>query len=169
MNIAFKKTALLKTFGAGLLLIAASVFLMTIEEVGNPVFDNFAFKYILPIVAILFFGTAMLFIVGRLFSSTPALVLSTEGFTDRASIFAPGFIGWEEVAGLATTSLANQEFLVVMLRDPQKVIDRQSNALIALGLKLNYKNYGSPCYIPVQNLDCSLDALLANFRQHLGQ
>jgi len=53
----------------------------------------------------------------------------------------------------------NQRFLMIMIRNPQTYIDKQTSAIKRKAMQMNFKNYGSPISIPASTLLYNLDEL----------
>jgi hypothetical protein len=130
----------------------------------NTGFDEFLFAGLgLP-----FFGLAALFILSRLLSRKPALVIDASGITDNGSLVAAGFIPWSDFADAGIASVGKTRFLGIRLRDPDAYLAR-SNALKRFLVQINMQLCGYPCNIPVTTLPCTVEELLATVKQHAAQ
>jgi hypothetical protein len=99
-----------------------------------------------------FFGVICLpFITRRALHPLPALVVSADGFTVNAHALDMGFISWDEVESIGTTSLGAFSRVVVKLRDPDAFLRRHRPVRRVL-LELNGKAKLATVRIPGANL-----------------
>jgi hypothetical protein len=76
---------------------------------------------------LVFFGALGLPVVTlRALRPAPELVVSADGFTLNQSATDMGFISWDEVESIGTTSLGGHSWVTVKLRDPDAFLRRQS-------------------------------------------
>ncbi|MBL4678409.1 MAG: hypothetical protein JKY70_19735 [Mucilaginibacter sp.] len=111
------------------------------------------------IAAIVIFGVVALFIVSKLFDARPGFIIDDDGLTDNSSIFAVGFVPWEDVLGFNVVNVASQRFIMVLVSDPDGYIHRQPNALSRRTASTNYRMYGSPIAISANALKTKFDDL----------
>lgn len=111
------------------------------------------------ITGIIFFGSLIFFIFKKLISKNAGLIISDKGIIDNISAANVGLIPWEDIVDIRTTNVMRQEFLTVVVRNPDEYIARQSNILLRKTMQLNYKNYGSPIQISANGLESSLSGI----------
>jgi hypothetical protein len=76
---------------------------------------------------LVFFGLLCLpVILFRAVHPEPELVVSADGFTVNQSATDMGFISWDEVESIGTSSLGGHSWVTVQLRDPDAFLRRHS-------------------------------------------
>lgn len=111
------------------------------------------------IAAIVFFGVIALYIVSKLFDTRPGFIVDNDGITDNSSMFAVGFVPWEDVLGFDVVNVANQRIIMILVKDPDGYIHRQPNALARRTASMNYRSYGSPVAVTANALKTKFDDL----------
>lgn len=92
---------------------------------------------VVGLLAVVFFGAICLpYIVFRAARPASPLIVGTDGFTVNQDALDVGFIRWEEVQSIETSSLGAFSWVVVTLRDPASFLGRHRPARRAL-LRLN--------------------------------
>jgi hypothetical protein len=128
-------------------------------------FNNPTYVYGLGFVSIIIFGILALFFFRKLFDKEPGLVLTNSGIVDNASAVSAGFIPWSEVIGSEIFEMQRQKMLIIMVKDPEKYIDR-GNAVQRTLNKANYNMCGSPITISANVLKINFSELRALFDQY---
>ena len=136
-----------------LLLLAALAFVfvglaMMFYEAGN----DKVFRLLFGGAVIIIFGGAALYAGMRLLKKGPALTIATDGITDNSSLLKAGFIPWSDVLGLELNTFRGQQFIAVVVKDPQKYIKR-GNFLSQTFMRLNQKWYDSAVQISLNTID----------------
>ena len=119
----------------------------------------------LGLLAIVLFGLLAIFFFRKLFDKKPGLVFSSSGIVDNASAVAAGFIPWSEVIGSRIFEMPQQKMLIIMVRDPEKYVDR-GNAVKRKLNQANYKMCGSPISISANALKIDFSELHSLFDQY---
>jgi hypothetical protein len=135
----------------------------------NPFFDNIYFKYFVGGLSVLVFGALIIYPIIKLFDDKPALVIDKKGIYDNSNAVALGPLHWSEIVAIKETRFFTQKFITVVLDEPQKFIDRQSNKLKKKTLITNLKKNGSPVNISTNSLAISHDELLKLLTDRLKQ
>jgi len=117
----------------------------------------------------LVYGAAILSIAFALFGifyfpkkmkdKRPGIVIDEEGVSDNSSAVSIGLIPWADVLQLKVIKVVRQEFLVLIVNNPESYISRQTNLIKKKGMQYNYRNYGSPLAISTGGLECTPDKL----------
>jgi len=112
------------------------------------------------------------FLLGTLYfrqilKNGPGLIIDNTGFTDYSSGLAAGYIPWTEVKALK--AINKKRSIAVILKDPNTILDRQTNALKRKAMVLNFRNYGSPIQLSPSSLQCSFDDLLKHLQTHFDR
>ena len=118
-----------------------------------------------------FFGLCAWFVLSRLARKKPAVVVDSDGLTDRASAVALGFIPWSDIVDakvvLQNSRSSRHKFLGVSLRDPDKYLARCGPLARGL-LRLNNRMTGYIVNIPQATLSVKVEEILTrmNFFIH---
>ena len=116
------------------------------------------------VVGVVFFGFCLIYFVMRLVWPRPSLLITELGMVDNASALAGGFIRWDEIYNISITSVRNQQFLAVYLKNPAELLSRQSFIKAAI-MRMNMGLVGTPVCIPRSSLPMTLEELIENLRQ----
>jgi len=116
-----------------------------------PVFYDAVF-----IVMIIFFGFTALIYLKMILSTKPVISISEKGICDNASF---GMIEWEDVAGFRKVRVQKQDYILILLENPEKYIEK-FNFFKQKWLSLNLKQYGTPVMIHTGNLKIDQEELL---------
>lgn len=116
-----------------------------------PVFHDAVF-----IAAIVFFGFGVWICLKTILSTKPAVSISEKGICDNASF---GMIEWEDVAGFRKVRVQKQDYILILLENPEKYIEK-FNFFKQKWLSLNLKQYGTPVMIHTGNLKIDQEELL---------
>jgi hypothetical protein len=111
------------------------------------------------IVTILFFGICGVAIAKKLTSHKPGIVINNEGILDNSGGISTGLILWKDIKQIKTINIANQNMVVIIVRNPEEYIDRQANSFKKKMMQLNYKKHESPIVISANGLKCSFNDL----------
>jgi hypothetical protein len=119
------------------------------------------------LAGLLFFGLIAVVHLMKMAKNKPALIITDDGLFDNSSGLSAGFIKWQDIKKLNFTRTGNQASLVIILKKPDKYIERESNFLKRAAMRINNKMSGSPVHIPLSYLDTdwpTLSELIANKR-----
>jgi len=128
--------------------------------VSNPIFNNPLAKYGAAVLGILFFGSGIIYFSRKLADKKPGLIIDDEGLFDNSSAAAVGRIPWMNITRVVTAQVLNQQFLVIVVNNPEHYINEQHNAIKKKAMIYNFKNFGSPIAISAGGLKCNLSELL---------
>ncbi|MFD0793548.1 STM3941 family protein [Mucilaginibacter litoreus] len=101
---------------------------------------------------IIIFALIGLYILNKILEAGPGLMIDADGITDNSSVFAVGFVPWEDVTGINKKQLSSGEIIVVMVTDINGYIRRQPNALARRTASTNNRSCGSPVVIAAKAL-----------------
>lgn len=110
---------------------------------------------------IVVFGLFAFFLARKLGDSQPGLVVSHRGFIDNVSATPAGEVLWDDVTGFDVMELQGQRFIVVLVRNPEQYIARQTSAFKRKLMSMNANMAGSPVSISANSLQIGFDELLA--------
>lgn len=128
-------------------------------------FNSPALAYAVGVAAIAIFGFFGFSAIKQFLNKKPGLIFNSTGIVDNASAAAAGFIPWSDVLGSHIFEMQGQKMLVIMVRNPQKYIDRGG----AVKRKLNKANFnmaGSPISISSITLKANLSELQSMFDRY---
>ena len=125
-----------------------------------PVFYDAVF-----IAAIVFFGFGVWVCLKTILSTKPAVSISEKGICDNASF---GMIEWEDVAGFRKVRVQKQDYILILLENPEKYIEK-FNFFKQKWLSLNLKQYGTPVMIHTGNLKIDQEELLNIVRKEWAE
>ena len=125
-----------------------------------PVFHDAVF-----IAAIVFFGFGVWICLKTILSTKPAVSISEKGICDNVSF---GMIEWEDVAGFRKVRVQKQDYILILLENPEKYIEK-FNFFKQKWLSLNLKQYGTPVMIHTGNLKINQKELLNMVRKEWAE
>jgi len=110
---------------------------------------------------IVVFGLFAFFLARKLRDSRPGLVVSNRGFYDNASATPAGEVLWDDVTGFDVMQIQGQRMIVVLVKNPEEYIERQTSAFKRKLMSMNANMAGSPISISANSLQIGFDELLA--------
>ena len=111
-------------------------------------------------LCVLWFGWHLSFLLGRLRSPRPSLVLDAEGLVDATTALGVGRVRWDEIGEVRVVEGKPQAHVAVHLRDPRAVRARQGGWTRWLQ-RLNGRTEGTPVLIPAGSVPLPLADLAA--------
>lgn len=147
--------------------VAMGCFLVYLpSEEGDGFFHYFTPAKISGWASILFFGLSGLYLLFTLKSSQLGLLISDTGITDYSSAIAAGFIPWTDVLDLQVIQIEKQQLLLVLVKDSNVYIARQTNAFKKQLMRMNDQYYGTPIHISNIGLKIKFEALEQIMTEH---
>ncbi len=160
IEIPISKNKLTLLLIVSLLFVAAGLwFVIKPPTISNPVIGNPILILTVGVASILFFGLCAVFIAKKLPDKTPGLIINNQGVTDNSSAVAVGLIPWDDIKEITITNVANQKFLMLIVKNPDDYINRQTGFIKKKAMQMNYNSYGSPISISANGLKCNFDEL----------
>jgi len=151
VEIPLSKKVMLLSFGflvigivfGVLCVIDPSRFATPFSRYGNPIVI-----FIGGLLVVVVFLPMAVSILRRLLDKTPGLVISKEGITEN--IIRTTRVPWSDITKIKTAKVAkvNEKYLVIIVKNPQDYIDRETSSFKRSTMKSNYRDYGSPIIIP---------------------
>ncbi|MFT3705155.1 MAG: STM3941 family protein [Agriterribacter sp.] len=120
----------------------------------NPMFIK-----VMGLLGTVFFGASFIFLWRKINDEKPGLVINQDGIIDNSSGVSAGDIPWSDIVTIKTQKVFNQHFIMLMLRNPNVYIEKQTNTIKKKAMELNFKNYGSPISISANTLECKFEEL----------
>lgn len=122
---------------------------------------------VLGLVAILFFGGIAILVISKLFDSSPGLIIDEQGLMDNSGGLSAGQILWEDIEDISLLQIQRQRLILILVKNPQDYLDRQSNGWKRKLMAMNYRQYGTPLSISTNGLKISFAELLEILKQQM--
>jgi hypothetical protein len=126
--------------GIGAVMTAASAALVASRPDG-------AIGLVAGVAGVVFFGPLSLVLLTRAISRRPPLILSADGFTDRATLAGAGFVPWTAVRGIEEQVFMGRVFVSVQVADRAALL-RALPAWKRALLRLNSRFVPGDIFIP---------------------
>lgn len=84
-----------------------------------------------------FFSFGFVYLIYRLISSMPSLIINKKGLSKTASVINVGIIYWREIKNIFIHSIAGQKFLRIEIANPEDVLGRL-NFVKRFIMKMNF-------------------------------
>jgi len=110
------------------------------------------------------FGVFTPYLLYRLVTRRPSLVIGHDGIVDHATATSVGTVGWEEIAEVGLRDFAGQRMIVIAVRDEEALLARQ-NPVNAVLMRVNKGLNGSMVNIPHTALEVSVEEALAHIER----
>ena len=149
----------LMLFGSLIFISLGLWFVIKPPTISNPIIGNPTLLLTVGIAGILFFGLCAIFIAKKLPEKTPGLIINNQGVIDNSSGVSVGLVPWCDIKGINMTNVANQKFLMLVVKNPDEYINREKGFIKKKAMQMNYKSYGSPISISANGLKCNFDEL----------
>jgi hypothetical protein len=151
--IPFKKKKFMPFILGVMIFVLAGIFLIygAIQAKNQTILQIFIIVVGLSIV--LFFGLIACVMLPKLFSHKLGLVIGDDGLFDDTTAVAAGLINWHDIKKIQFSYSGSNTFLIVMVKNPNKYMNRETNLLKKWAMRINYKISGSPIKILVSLLD----------------
>ncbi len=137
------------TFVAGGIWIATNpeIFIKNIFRIANPEIIRIG-----GIAGILFFGTAGIYGIKKLFDKKVGLIIDSNGITDNSNASSIGLIEWNDISEIRTKQVMSTKFLLIDIVNPEKYIGKAKNGIQAKLMKANMNMYETPLSITSNTL-----------------
>lgn len=169
ITIPFSKKKLSKLLIISVVFAALGTWMvLSPTEEGNRWFNNPIIKNGVAIGAILMGLLGMAVTLQKLLQKQAALLIDDSGITDRSSQVAAGYVPWNDVHLITTTTVVNQKFVLLIVKNPEDYIQRKKNVIGQKGMRMNFKNYGSPICISASGLQCTTGELIEMIERKLS-
>lgn len=147
-----RKKIVLTILGSVLFVLIGIWMVAKHQEIKRPI-DSPLFALTFGIIAILFFGFIAITAVRKLTTQSDGLIISSKGVTDNSSGISAGFIPWEDITTITETAVVNQNFVNIVLKNPEAFISSQKSAFKRKAMTANYRTSGSAVAISANSLD----------------
>lgn len=168
IEISLRKTKLIKGLTASIVFVLIGLWLLIYKPTtSNTVFNNSLVKYGAAIASIIFFGFGIFYFAKKLTDKKPGIVIDSTGILDNSSAISVGLIPWPNIIQFLTAKVMKQQFLIIIVDNPNNYIDKQTNFIKKKAMEYNLKTYGSPLAISANGLKCNLPELMTILENQL--
>jgi hypothetical protein len=157
--ISFSKKKIIKHLIVSIVFTALGCWVLFTPGEGSGLLSHPLVKNGAAIGSILLGSVGTLLFATRMLRKKAAILIDDDGITDHSSPVAAGHVPWSDVHVLTTTTVVNQRFLLLLVKNPERYIQRQKNLIAQKGMHWNFKTYGSPICIAASGLQCTLGEL----------
>ncbi len=116
--------------------------------------------FIVGIIGLVTFSFFLFFIIYKLFQKRTGIHFDKNGFFDNSSGTSAGFVKWEDVMKIDEAKVANQRFVLVVVKNPEDYVKRQKSFMKRKLMTSNMSFYHSPIMISANHLHINYDKLL---------
>jgi len=117
--------------------------------------DIYSFEFITLLLAVAFLGFCFLYFLKRRLSSTPSIVINSEGIVDNSTAFGAGMIKWEDIEDVSHYYYEGQPYLEIIPRDKKAFLQKQT-PISRFIMRANSLIHGPLILIPVVTLPMSV-------------
>lgn len=111
-------------------------------------------------IGFVFSGFSGLIFMKKLFDKEAGLTINHQGIIENTNGLSVRLIEWKDITGFETRQIHGEKLILVMVKKPQKYIDKASNNAQKRLLRLNTKEYGTPISITANSLKMDFEELL---------
>lgn len=122
---------------------------------------------IIGLISILLFGGIAILVIRKLFDPRPGLIIDEQGISDNSGGLSGGQILWQDIIDIQVLQIQRQRLILILIKNPQDYIDRQSNGWKRKLMAMNFRQYGTPLSISTNGLKISFAELLEILKHHL--
>lgn len=158
-EIPFNRKKIIPHLLGALVFVVLGIWMITMAFYAkNQLFGQVVF-FLVGLSSVSFFGLIFIMLFAKIIKSKAGIIINDEGLTDNAGGLPVGLIAWGDIKKVNFTLTGNNTTLVIILKRPEKYIERESNFLKRWAMRMNYKMSGSPVHIPANYLDIDLNTL----------
>ena len=159
VEIPLSKTKIILLLLGGLAFVIAGIlFTINPEEFISPIMRSPQIIRIGGITAVLFFGTASVYGIRKLFDKQMGLIIDEEGIIDNTNASSLGLIKWADIKNIKTEQVASTKFLLIYTKNPDKYFNKVKGFKRKL-MESNNIMYGTPLSITSSSLECNFNDL----------
>ena len=152
-----------KLHGLAALLSALCMVALGVWRIVDPIAYSSVSRTIIGSIAVGFLvaggGITIFFSLRYLFSKSPLLAVSDEGIASNGPGNNLGFVPWSDVLEIKTKRIFLQNFLIIILRNPEEFINKQTSTRKKFTTSANFRQTGSPFIISLGALMGSAEEL----------
>ncbi|WP_274474582.1 STM3941 family protein [Mangrovimonas aestuarii] len=123
------------------------------------ILNNNIFRKSIGFLSIIFFGIIGIIISKKLFENKYGIKINDNGIYDNSTSINSGLIRWENIERIEKSKVVNQNFIRVIVNNPNEFIGRQTSLLKRKNVETNFKKFGSPIQISANGLKIGFNEL----------
>ena len=154
-----KGKTLLAFIGSLLFVIIGYKMAVSPEKFISIISENLQIIRISGIASIAFFGLCLIFIFRKLFDKKPGLIIDENGIFNNSNVTNMGLVDWHDITKIEKKQIMSTKFLILLVNNPEKYINRTKNIISKQAMNMNYKTYGSPISITSNSLKINFEDL----------
>ena len=120
---------------------------------------NFGFVKTVGYICTVIFVLAATIVSNKVFKRTPGLQIDSKGITDNSLGVLFATVSWNDITGIKKMHGAGENFIAVMISNPEAYINGEPNTVKRKMLELNYTSLKTPVNIAVGRLNADADEL----------
>jgi hypothetical protein len=136
--------------------------------VDDPILATPGLTFFTGLVSVPIFGMIAVYLTRKLMDKTPGLLVDTIGVVDNSGIVSIGPVPWNDVERISLEEENRRVFLVIVLKNPQDYIAKQTNVFKRKLMRMNNRMYETPFLISASTLKVSNEELLQILTDYLG-
>ncbi len=118
------------------------------------------------IVTVLFFGWGIFIGTKKVIKSNAALIIDDKGIYINPQQSFSGFIEWNNIIKFKEIKMIGQKIMVIVVKDPEKWVENETNFLQKELMRYNLNHYGSPFSITPAGLTMTYKELNDKLNQY---
>ena len=150
-----RKKSILILIGSIIFVVGGILFVVNPERFVTLIFRNPDIIRIVGIASIIFFGLGIFVGIKRLIKSEIALIIDKKGLNVNPKKSSTEFIEWKNILGFKDIKIQSQRILIIIVKNPEKWIEKETNTIRKKLMRFNLNNYDSPFNIAAVGLDIS--------------
>jgi len=150
-----KKKSILILTGSIIFVLVGVLFVANPERFLTLRMQNPHIIRIAGIASILFFGLGILGGLKRVLKSEIALIIDKKGLNVNPKKSLTQFIEWNSILGFEEIKIQSQRILIIIVKNPEKWIEEETNTFRKKLMRFNLSNYDSPFNIATTGIDIS--------------
>ena len=154
-----KKKSILILIGSIIFVVVGVLFVAYPERFLTLRMQNSDIIRIIGIVSILFFGLGIFVGIKRVVKSEIALIIDKKGLNVNPKKSLNEFIEWGNIIEFKEIKIQSQRILIIIVKNPEKWIEKESNTFRKKIMRFNLSNYDSPFNIAASGIDISYTEL----------
>ena len=158
--IEISKIKIIGLFGLSLMFVLIGIWTAFYAPIVNvEILNNNIIRKSIGLLSIIFFGGMGILLAKKLFENKYGIKINEEGIYDNSSSLNSGLIKWENIERIEKSKVVNQNFIRIIVNNPNDFVDRQKNILKRKNVEINFKNFGSPIQISTNTLNIKFEEL----------
>ena len=154
-----KKSFLLLLAALAFVTVSVWMFLHAEEMADGMHRDPLLIKGI-AILGVLFSGPGALVILKKLVTKQLALVIDSKGLAFNVRKSGEEYIPWNEITDFHEIKIRQVRIIIIMVKDPQKWVEKEKSFFRRKLMQANMANYGSPFNISTVGLNIAHEELM---------